>query len=391
MSRDLSPRVARLEEAAEKNPEWLRNVDVTEFLEALDIANIFDSKADEVGFSCPFPGHSHGDERPSAFMNTGAKDQRKTTLWTCFGCKRKGNAITFLAEHEHIPRIVASTQLKERFAPGFIAPRVGLKRELEERLQARQADKHTVIPTLKWEMYHSRFGVEWGHYADWYGDEPDVGYMLGRGFTPAMLEEWAVGYDDISKRITIPVVNEFGDLVGIKGRAWWPEAKPKYMILGDTPRVIRRHGREVYGFEPYEKSLVVFGIDKWGECPVYVFCEGEIDVMSFWRIDIPAFCIGGSWLSEAQAKLIRQYADEVVIFFDNDSAGSRGIAGYTDDDGQHHPGAVELLEKFIRVKIAPKHAVDANVLMRNGKHQRMRQLVAAARPALLAQRRLPMV
>src|SRR3954466_16372698 len=122
MNRSLSPRVERLEEAVERNPEWLRHVDITEFLEALDIANIFQAKSDEIAFSCPFPGHSHGDERPSAYMNTGEKDWRKATKWTCFGCKRSGNAITFLAEHEHINRMLASARIKERFAPGFTAP-----------------------------------------------------------------------------------------------------------------------------------------------------------------------------------------------------------------------------------------------------------------------------
>jgi DNA primase len=385
MARDLSPRVARMEEREEKNPPWLRNVDVNEFLEALDIANIFQSKADEVGFSCPFPGHSHGDERPSCFMNTGERQSFKATFWFCFGCKRRGNAIDFLAAHEHINRALAAKQIKERFAPGFIAPRHGLKRELEERWARRTEDVRD-IPIIPWDTYHKRFGVEWGYYAEMYGDEPDVGYMLNRGFTPAMLEEWAIGYDADSERITIPVADADGNLVGIKARAWKHDVKNKYISLGDTLRTERRHGK-VYGFEPYEKTLVVFGLDKWGEQPSFVFCEGEIDVMSFWRVDIPAFCTGGSWMSEVQAKIIRQYTDEVVMFFDNDSAGSAGLWGYVDEDGDYHPGAVEMLEKFIRVKIAPKHMLDANVLMRNGKHKRMHELIAAARPALLAQRR----
>jgi DNA primase len=374
----------------EKNPPWLRNVDVWEFLETLDIANIFQSKSDEVGYSCPFPGHSHGDESPSAYMNTGEKTPHKATFWHCFGCKRNGNAISFLAEHEHINRMRAAAQLKERFAPGFIAPRSGMKRELEEHLARRNNKAEIGMPFLSWEMYHKRFGVEWGYYAEMYRDEPDVAYMLDRGFTPAMLEEWAIGYDYLSKRITIPVCDPDSNLVGIKGRAWKPDAKPKYMVLGDTIRTLRKRG-EPYGFEPYEKSLVVFGLDKWGECQTYVFCEGEIDVMSFWRVDIPAFCIGGSWLSETQAKIIRRYADEVVIFFDNDKAGRRGMWGYTNDEGEHKPGAVEMLEKFVRVRIAPKHMLDANVLMRNGKHKRMHELVAAARPALLAESRLPVL
>jgi hypothetical protein len=389
--RDLSPRIARLDSDEAGWPDWLRHVNVVDFLEAFDIANISYQKSDEVVFSCPFPGHSHGDERPSAYMNDGSKQPSKTTAWTCFGCKRSGNAISFLAEHEHISRLDASTQLKNRFAPGFVAPRHGLLNEIEQRLADKKIDKTHVVPILPWEMYHKRFGVEWGHYADWYGDEPDVGYMFNRGFTPAMLEEWAIGYDPDSERITIPIANELGQLVGIKGRAWWPNAKPRYITLGDTSRIIDHYGQPIYGFEPYERTLVVFGLDKWGEQSSYVFCEGEIDVMSFWRIDVPAFCIGSSWLSEAQARLIRSFTDRVVMFFDNDKAGSRGLWGYTKDDGEYRPGAVEMLERFVRVSIAPRHMLDANVLMRNGRHGRMRQLIADAEPALVAQRRLALL
>jgi hypothetical protein len=146
--------------------------------------------------------------------------------------------------------------------------------------------------------------------------------------------------------------------------------------LGDKPDKRKR-----YGFQHYEKSLVVFGIHKWGEQQSYVFCEGEIDVMSFWKMGIPALCTGSAHMSEAQAKIIRQYADEVVLFLDNDNAGSNGVWGYESKDGEHHPGIVELLEPFMRVKVVGEHKFDANDYLRKGKVGRVRKLIDQADPS----------
>lgn len=368
--------------------EFLRFINVVDFLEHLEIANVSQATADEVQFSCPFPGHLHGDERPSAYMNDGTKNPRLTTAWKCHGCGRSGNAITFLADHEHISRGRAQRWLKEHYAPGFAKPKGGIGAEFDER-QQRRTDVipdgiPQELPTLEWEMYHKRFGVEWGYYAEMYGDQADVGYMLKRGFTPAMLEEWAIGYDYHSGRLTIPVSDPKGNLVGIKGRAWEKDRKPKYLILGDTSKSVAKHG-EHYGFKPYDKSEVVFGLDKWGAQDRYVYCEGEIDVMSFWRVGIPAIA-GGSSLSDVQARIIRDYANEVVLFLDNDTAGSNGIWGWDDDEGEHHPGAVEKLESFIRVKIVKRHWLDANALLQRGKFDRIRELVESAQRSFVVKR-----
>jgi hypothetical protein len=378
--RSLSKYASKLDQPREST-EFLRAVNVIDFLEHLEIANISQATADEVQFSCPYPGHLHGDERPSAYMNDGTKNPRLTTVWKCHGCGRSGNAISFLADHEGISRIRSATWLKEHYAPGFAAPKGGIATEFDkaqerspEPLEGLPRD----LPTLEWEMYHKRFGVDWGYYAEEYGDEPDVGYMLGRGFTPAFLEEWAIGYDPDSARLTIPVSDKHGNLVGIKGRAWRKDAKPKYLILGDTPRTLRIHG-ERYGFVPYDKSHVIFGMDKLIESgqEQAVYCEGEIEVMSFWRCGIPAIA-GGSSLSDAQARIIREHCSEVVLFLDNDTAGSHGIWGWDDEDGDHHPGAIEKLEPYIAVRVVRRHMLDANQLLKRGRFDRIHELVGTA-------------
>lgn len=388
----LSSTVRRLEKdhvgrKRKQRAEFLRQVNVADFLERAEVANVSQATSDEMNYSCPFPGHDGGDSTPSAYMNDGTKDKRLCTVWKCHGCGRSGNGITFLAELEHISRAEASRRIKELYAPGFMAPKGGsMTAEFDQRWKEYQSLRHpkpVEIKKLPWPTYHKRFGVDWPSFESGYEDNQDVAYMFSRGFDAKELQEWEIGYDHHSDRITIPVCDPEGNLIGIKGRAWKEGAKPKYMILGDTEKTKRIRGR-VYKFKPYDKSLIVFGIHKWGEQDRYVFVEGEIDVMSLWQIGIPALCTGGSSMSETQAKIIRDYANEIVLFLDDDAAGSHGVWGYDNEDGEHKPGIVELLSPFIRVKIVGKHKHDPNWYISRGKSDRVQRLVETAIPHFLA-------
>jgi DNA primase len=377
MPRDLHPLARHLGE----RPPWLDQIETREMLEELGVGRIYESSMDEFLFSCPFDGHSHGDERPSAYMNNGAKQASKNTVWKCHGCGRSGNAISFVAEYQGISRSRATRELRERFAPGWHKPRGGSMRaefELRKtRVKELEDEKYPEIPVLGWEAY-APFEVDWPSFEDVEG--ADAQYMYGRGFTTADLMEWRIGYDHASDRITIPVCDPEGELLGIKGRAWSKSVRMKYRILGDTTRTIARDGI-VYGFDPYLKSQVVFGIDKWGEQRSYVWDEGEINVMSWWKMKVPAFATGSAHMSDAQVRIIREYADEVVIFVDPDTAGETGIWGYEDKDGEYHPGAVEKLSPYVRVRIAATHTQDANDLLVARRTNHARRLIREAQLA----------
>ena len=376
MPRDLHPLAKNLGE----RPPWLDTIDTKDMLEELGVGKIYKSSMDEFLFSCPFDGHAHGDERPSAYMNNGAKVPGKNTVWKCHGCGRAGNAISFVAEHEGISRQRATRELRERFAPGWHKPRGGsMRAEFDLRKKnaiALYEDEHPEIVTLPWDTY-KRFEVNWEDFED--VDKPDAQYMFDRGFTSADLMEWKIGFDHASDRITIPVTTPEGQLLGVKGRAWSERVRMKYRILGDTERTIRRNGIEYY-FAPYLKSQVVFGIDKWGEQNTYVWDEGEINVISWWKMNVPAFATGSAHLSDAQAKIIRDYADEVVMFVDPDSAGETGMWGYTDKDDVYHPGAVEKLGPYMRIRIAAPHTKDANDLLVARRVNYARRLIRQAKP-----------
>lgn len=386
MPRSLSETVARLERdhtgrrKKRKRLAWLKHVDVVDFLEEFDIANISQATSDEVQFSCPFPGHTHGDATPSAFMNDGSKDDDLTTLWKCWGCGRTGNAVGFYAEYHGVTRQQARRDIKEHYAPGYKAPKYGsIAREFESRYQqSKERHAEPVIKTIDAEFLR-KFDVDWSYYAEEHGDQPDVRYILDRGFTPGDLDDWGIGYDAISQRFTIPVCNPEGELVGFKGRAWRKSARPKYLVIGDKGK------RQRYGFPTYDKSLVVFGLDRCADSrsQKLVLVEGELDVISLWIMGVPAICVGGSSMSVEQAKLIREYCDEVVLFFDNDVAGKNALKGITKEDGEHKPGIIELLEPFLIVRVVGKHRYDANDYLRRSEQERCRDLIDGAKRSYL--------
>lgn len=355
----------------------------------MEVLNVSRASSDERLFSCPFPGHSSGDSKPSAYMNDGSKDKSKATVWKCHGCGRAGNAITFYSEMEDVSKQEAADHLREQYAPNFRAPKGGsISAEFEMRLRDREEELRTLereMPTIEWSRYEKLFGVDW-YDAEQQAEDPDcppeVAYMFTRGFTADTLTHWQIGYDARSERITIPVCNEVGELVGVKGRSWKSKKleRIKYMILGD-----KEGRRSRYGWRHYDKSLVLFGLDKViGKTDVIVLVEGELDVIALWQAGIPAVSTGSAHLSVEQARLLRMYFDEVIVFFDIDEEDEEGDAGYDatwgyhDKDGDFHPGVVQILQPFMRVKIVPNHEDDASKMVEQSRVTELEELVASA-------------
>lgn len=61
-------------------------------------------------FHCPFPGHKHGDRKPSLAVTNG--DSSRGAWWKCFGCDRHGGAIKWLMEYRGMSYADAASTLK---------------------------------------------------------------------------------------------------------------------------------------------------------------------------------------------------------------------------------------------------------------------------------------
>lgn len=300
-------------------------IDVHDFLECLEIENVRQATENEVLLSCPFPAHGGGDENPSCYMNV------HTTAFFCHSCHEKGNALHFTQKVLGVSPLSAIRMLKARYSPAGIDPDArSIVDEVQKILNAAQSEVsiNEAIPEEVLENFEMDWFAAFSAWEDGAGF-PGADYMFERGFTPETLDAWQFGYDPASNRIVFPARNDQGAIVGFKGRAWQEGHKPKYLILGDRPNRSAR-----YGFRPYLKSLVVFGlheavqtnIDLDGEAPNdLILCEGELNAVALWQMGYRnAVAVAGSEFSAEQARLIRFYADSVTIFFDSDDAGRSG-------------------------------------------------------------------
>jgi DNA primase len=158
--------------------------------------------------------------------------------------------------------------------------------------------------------------------------------MLDRAFHPDTLNEWGIGWDMISQRISIPIKDDLGNLVGFKGRAI--DSLPKYLVLGG----------DEYGFETYNVSRVLFGLDKAKEFiqDEMILVEGELNAIALHQAGYKnAVGISGRNLSEQQEGLIKKYCSIVTFIF---------------DETRDTMNAARSLENSVVVRVVPQHEKD---------------------------------
>jgi len=305
--------------------ELFEFIDVEEMLTELGLRNVRDKNNGEIEYSCPFEGHSHLDTNPSASMTTVERHNPNggvypKTSFYCFGCGKSGTAISFLAEFEGVSPITAKRWLRERFADEYENEPSDLVAKIEDIFnipERKQAQPLKIIPESEVEER----ALDWiAVYMEWiqtHNSPYPFNYMFDRGFEPEYLEHFDIGFDDKSKRFSIPIRDEWGQLVGFKGRAWWDDAKPKYLSLGG----------EGYNFDTLEHSRVLFALDKAKQhiesrSEGLIVREGELNAMAMHQKGWPnTVGVSGCNLSQTQVDIIKRHTDRVCLYFDRYSDG----------------------------------------------------------------------
>lgn len=337
-------------------------IDIFDVLASLGMQNIKPaSGGTECNFSCPFPGHAHGDERPSAYMNV------ETTAWFCQGCKERGKTVvSFVARTMDVPYATAENWLRDAYGVEFKEPEGGsMVAEMEARFAPPAELPKLRRPSGSWlEQFSSNLLSEYGRDA--------FRYFAGRGFELQSAIEWGIGYDMISDRLTIPVHDLDGELVGIKARALRDDQQPRYWVMGD----VRSHA---YGFDPYEASEHVFGLHRNRDVDLVVLCEGELNAIALSQVGIERpIALGMSYMTDRHAQLIASEARTVVVFFDSDKAGIEGLEGHVSSSGARLPGIVEKLLPHMIVRTVEEHEGDPAKLLEEDQVARIHELIANA-------------
>lgn len=316
-------------------------IDVVEFLKGLGIRNVRDAGL-EVSYSCPFD-HVRGDRTPSATMSktTVVKNdgtEYPPTTFYCFACGKAGTAVTFLSEIEDVSPIVARRLLRQQFGMSFKEPEDTLLHEISEKLNSRP--ERFPLKYEQPELEQNWFKLPWANPPRVAKDSPYDYLVNQRGFTPEILEQFDVGIDGRSERITIPLYDERNRLVGFKARTFLPNAKPpKYLVLGG----------EGFSFQTCDVSLILFGLpqaqesEAWQNRRELNVVEGELNAIAMHQKGYPnTVGISGQYLSDRQADLLKDCHSVVLIFDEKDKA----IA------------ASKKIERYVKVWFAPPRDKD---------------------------------
>ncbi len=294
---------------------------------------------------CPF----HKEKTPSFMVDPGKQ------LYHCFGCGAGGNVIGFLMRHEGLTFVEAVRRLAERmgiqiqqarYAPGELENRERLhdlyefvtgffSRTLQKSEQAEPARKYLEGRNLSGEII-KQFSLGYAP-GGWDALVTEAGK---KGFSKELLLQGGLArkssegrvYDAFRNRIMFPIWALSGKVVAFGGRTL-EEGQPKYINSPETP--IYQKGQTLYNLHRAKTSISNNG--------AVIVVEGYTDLI---RLVVSGIdnCVAslGTAFTEAQARLIKRYTNEVVLVFDSDSA---GIAAA-------RRGVEVLLEENLGVKIA---------------------------------------
>jgi DNA primase len=118
-------------------------------------------------------------------------------------------------------------------------------------------------------------------------------------------------YDRFRNRITFPICNQRGEIIAFGGRALG-DGMPKYLNSSETPLFDK--GKNLYALHLARETI--------RQKKQAIIFEGYMDVIAAHQAGITnAVASLGTSLTEAQARLLRNQAEEVIIVYDADAAG----------------------------------------------------------------------
>lgn len=270
---------------------------------------------------CPF----HREKTPSFSVSPDKQ------IFHCFGCGAGGNVIHFISKIENV-------DFKESLE--ILADRVGIKLPtLENNVDSKRLE-------LKEKVYEINKLVATYYHETLYKPQakPAQEYVKKRKLDNKALKEFCIGYAE-NANVLYKMLKEKGfteeeilasDLVIKKGNSYVDRFKNRliFPIQDIRNRFIAFGGRVLDNSLPkyinspenivYSKARNLYGLNvaKNTKTRKLIIVEGYMDTVSLHQrgIDnVVASC--GTALTEAQGRLLRKYAEKVIISYDSDSAG----------------------------------------------------------------------
>lgn len=274
---------------------------------------------------CPF--HGGGQEKtPSMSVS------REKPLFYCHACQESG----------HVSRLFRHFGTSKETIDSFLAA-AGLNVAFEKSKVGKVAAKLV----LGEDPFRGKFILE-EDVLDRYRLAPTD--LLRKGFLKDTLRHFEVGFDKSQLRITFPIRNIYGDLVGVSGRAAIEGLEPRYKIYKKEFEDGTISGYRVpddYSMDSVKETLlwhahIIRPVLFRETGPIYLG-EGFKAVMWLWQAGCRnSAALIGNYLTEFHSEFIATYTQEAILFLDNNPAGKKGT----------YYAARRLEEKNVNVGIA---------------------------------------
>ena len=299
----------------EKKNEILENSDIVAIIG--DYVDLKKSGNSYKGL-CPF----HNEKTPSFTV-----DDRKQ-LFHCFGCGEGGDVVSFIMHKEGLSYIDSMK---------YLAKKAGIK------LDDTKSSKENKILNR---YYDINKDIMMYFYKNLLTDKAGQIYLKNRGFRSNIVNTFMLGfaknswddllnyvknkdyllddienlglikksqngkyYDKYRNRLIFPIINHYGKVIGFGGRSI-DSTMPKYLNSPESQVFKKRYN--LYGLNIFKKQ----------SNKDIILVEGYMDVIGLNNqgIDQAVASLGTS-LTNDQAKLLKRYAKNVYICYDEDNAG----------------------------------------------------------------------
>ncbi|MCB9666638.1 MAG: DNA primase [Myxococcales bacterium] len=299
---------------------------------------------------CPF----HAEKTPSFHVHPGRQ------FFHCFGCQASGDVFTFFMRIEGHSFNDAVRILAERAGVELEVSRVEASKERESRTRKqrlyallddaagyfiRQLRENPMAYIAKAEL--ERRGVNAATaetfrlgYAP-HGWDHLVQYLAQRDYSPEESEQCGLivprrsensarsfsegHYDRFRHRLMFPVSDTQGRIIAFSGRLLPdPENEgaqsrpPSAKYINSPEHSLFRKGEVLFGLHEARVAIRQHG--------VAVLCEGNFDVLALHQSGVRHVAAPlGTALTDMQVRLLRRFAERVILIFDNDAAGRKAM------------------------------------------------------------------
>ena len=289
---------------------------------------------------CPF----HNEKTPSFSVSPDRQ------IYHCFGCGKGGGVINFIMEIENLTFPEAVEKLARR--AGMAMPEQEYDREAKKKARILALNRDAAA------FFYSQLSTPAGRAACEYmvkrqispvtaknfglGCAPDTwsnltdamrlkGYSDGELLDAGLAKRGKSGgiYDAFRNRLMFPVIDVTGKVIGFSGRILG-DGEPKYLNSPETAVFSK------------SRNLFAMNLAKKSKSGYIILSEGNIDVVSLHQAGFDSAVASlGTSLTREQASLIQRYTSQVIIAYDNDTAGIKASKR-----------AIEIFEKLdVKVRV----------------------------------------